>query len=340
MKHVFAISSHLTFYLCNHYIELENLDRNDCILFLTRFYRIPPHHEANFPNQIHTNYNLTGTKEGRVFAGANVFKTRRNIREFDRIVDEQLQGADFVWYAQICSNDIFSMMVTKKNCVGYYIIEDGLDSYRNFNPQTFSGYQYLIYKFALKPLWPRIFTLKNYFISTDSEKYRGCIAIRSDCFPLHQDKLRVIGNPFEKVELPIKPDAILSVDSWYLYTKDIEVVKAIYKDVAQLIKDKKYNTFYYKFHPNLYALINSEYREAYRAAIQEIFGANTMELEADICLENILNSYQCDFYTSFSSVAMYVPKNTNTCYSFQRIMRKHGIDVSIPEVSKNEFVFL
>lgn len=128
MKHVFRISSPLTFFLCKKIMDVKGIDYNDSILFLVRDYAIPQKYSSTFPNVIKTSYNVSPT-EGRVFAGLNVFKTHKNIKEFDALIDAEIKGEDFIWYAQICNDDFCSLMVSKKNCKGYYVIEDGLGSY-------------------------------------------------------------------------------------------------------------------------------------------------------------------------------------------------------------------
>ena len=216
MKHVFGASSHLVFYQCKKIVELDHLNPDDCIFFFTRNYVCPPKYNSLFKNQIHTQYNVD-ENNGRVFAGLNLRKTFSNVKSFDNLVDSYIKGEDFIWYSQICNNDFCSLMVTKKNCKGYYVLEDGLGSYRPYNPQTFTGIQYLLYKFVLKPLFPRCFEVKNHFITTEHPKFRGCIATTEYCFPLHQKYLRCIGLPFETTDLGYSPDAILSIDPLYLF---------------------------------------------------------------------------------------------------------------------------
>ena len=322
MKHIFGVSSHLTFYVAHRIIELNHLDRDVCLLFLTRNYSLPDNFNTQYPHQVHTGYNLANSKSGRVFAGANIFKTIQNIREFDALIDPFLQNDDFLYYTQVCSNDLTSLMATKKNCLGFYVIEDGLASYRDYNPQTFTGIRYVVYKTLLNPLFHRIFACKNHFIASESTKFKGCIATLPFCFPLHQDKLQVIGLPYETIDLGFTPDALLSIDPLYMHFPK-EDIKRIYTELGQFIKGKQYKTIAFKYHPNFFAVANTEIRQFFEKTIRDIFGGDLVELDKSVVLENVLKTYRCDFFTDNSSVALYGSQMGAKCYTYKSLMRKY-----------------
>lgn len=334
MKHVFYVTSHLTFNITNKIVELDDIKPQDCVLLLAREYHIPEKFNAQYPNQIATSYNIS-VNQGRVFAGVNIFKTQNNIRYFDKLVDEYIKGEDFVWYASVCSNDICSLMVTKSNCVGFYIVEDGLASYRDFNPQTFTGARYWMYRLLLKPFFNRIFAVKNHFISDDDPKFKGCIATNTRCFPLHQHRLRVIGLPFENVELDEIPNAILSVDPLFLVI-DEQATRKVYEQLAAYIQSKGYQTIAYKFHPRFNAQSNKELKEMYQSMLQQYFMVPMIELAPDVVIEGVLKNYKCDFYTSNSSIAIYGAAAGATCYSYIPLLKPFtdafSADSLIPQV--------
>ena len=118
MKHVFGVSSHLAFYLCHKLIQTDAIDADDCIFFTTRDYIYPKEYQSVYKNVIRTSYNISPT-DGRIFAGWKFWETQKNVRRFDSLVDSHLKGNPFIWYTQICFNDICSLMVTKPNCMGY-----------------------------------------------------------------------------------------------------------------------------------------------------------------------------------------------------------------------------
>ena len=328
MKHIFGVSSHLTFYIAHRIIELNHHDRDECLLFLTRNYSLPDNFNELYPHQVHTGYNLANSKSGRVFAGVNVFKTLRNIQEFDALIDPFLQGQEFIYYTQVCSND--SLMATKKNCRGFYVIEDGLASYRNFNPQTFTGVRYVAYRMILNPLFHRIYACKNHFIASESPKFLGCISTLPFCFPLHQDKLQVIGLPYETIDLGFAPDALLSIDPLYMHFSK-EDINQIYTELGRFIERKQYTTIAFKYHPNFFAAANAEVKLFFEKTIRDIFGENLIELDKSVVLENVLKTYCCDFYTDNSSVALYGSQMGAKCYTYKPVMRKYAPEEKFEE---------
>ncbi len=323
MKHVFYIGSHLLFYITHTLVKQDRLNYDDVILFLIRDYNIPTQYNNIYSNQLHTKYGFLNQKESRVFAGANIFKTRKNIAEFDEQLTSFLQGEKFIWYCPVCSCDSFSLMVTRPDCIGYYITEDGLASYRDINPYSFPGLKKWAYKLVLKPLFSRIYDYKDYFINTHSSKFKGCIATSQKCFPLHQEYLRVIGSPFvpQSLEKPI--DAILSIDSLYLFYDD-DTIQKIYHDLLEKISAKGYHRIAYKFHPNYNSTENKERKRWIACLLKEYLGENIEELSADIVLENVIMQYQCDFYTDVSSVCIYASEMHAHCYSYLPICYRYS----------------
>ncbi|MBQ9638079.1 MAG: hypothetical protein IJV22_00795 [Bacteroidales bacterium] len=313
MKHVFAVTSHLTFSIAKTIVAQRRIASDDCVLFLVRGYRLSSAAQQQFKHVIETNYNVDRDK-GRVFAGLNVLATRRNIRQFDDKVDIVVGTEDFVWYTPVCSNDICSLMVTKRNCCGYYVIEDGFASYRTCNPQTFTGLRYGVYLCLLRPLYPRIFAVKNHFITTNHPKFKGCIATSELCFPLHQQYLSVIGNPFERVEWDTYPDVVLSVDPLYQFVSD-EYMEQIYTALAQyMMQHHAYSRMLYKFHPRFDAEENRSRRLTYESIIKRLF-PTAKEMDRSVVLESLLASCGADFYSCNSSVALYAAPSGTTCYN-------------------------
>ena len=317
MKHIFFVSSNLTFFIADRIIQLDGLSREQCCLFMVRNYHLPAAYSAFYTHQLATDYNVD-PHTGRVFAGAKFWKTRRNIQAFDQLIDPFLQGEEFIWYSSVCSNDICSLMVSRKECAGYYVIEDGLASYRNFNPQTFTGFRYVLYRCLLKPLWPRIFCVKNHFITTDHPKFRGCIATCDKCFPLHQQYLRVIGSPFERKEEANLPDVVISVDP-LCKLLDHQQVEELYKRLSEIITKRGYTRLACKLHPRFDAPQNAAIKAEYVAILQRYF-LHMEVLPSEAILEQILCKPTQTFYCGLSSVALYASMAGVKCYSFMPLV--------------------
>ncbi len=319
MKHLFGIASHLTFNVARKIILADNIQPDDCYFLLLRNYEIPPEYNDIYHNRLATSYN-TDIKHGRIFAGLNIFKTAKNMREFDALIDGFIGEGMFMWYTSVCYNDICSMMVTNDKCAGYYVMEDGLVSYERSNPQAFVGWRYVIYKFLLVLLYPRIFTLKNNFITTCHPKFKGCIATSQLCFPLHQQYLKVIGSPFEPQEYAIYPDAVISVDPLFNSRVDNERVAQIFKSLAEFMAEKQYKLIAFKLHPRFNSINNKVYKEYYCRLLKELF-PNIHELPQDLVLENLLAWCKADFYSCDSSVALYVSQEGVRCYSMMPLLK-------------------
>ena len=319
MKHVFSITSHLTFNIMREIVAANAVAREDCILLLLRGYRVPENYSGDFPQQISTSYNID-VDHGRVFAGVHVLQTRRNIRQFDEQVDAVLHGDEFVFYTSVCSNDICSLMVTKPNCKGFYVTEDGLSSYRKSNPQTFTGIRYLVYKVVLRPLWPRIFQAKNHFVEDAHPKFKGCIGTSEDCFPLHKKCLQVVGFPFEKDDFGYNPDAVISVDPLYEFI-DIERVDRLYRELSEFMaKNGDYKRVMYKLHPRFNAAVNHGRRDEYVAVLKRYF-PQIEELPASVVLESLLYACKADLYCGNSALALYASQVGVRCYNLVSLLK-------------------
>lgn len=335
MKHVFGIASHLTFNVARKIIETDHIPTTQCCFVLLRNYTIPEEYQALFTNQLKGSFNLDA-QHGRIFEGWKIWKTRENMRRFDEQIRTLTSGDDFIWYTSICYNDICSMVVTNEKCQGYYVIEDGLVSYEE-NTQTFTGWRYLVYKFMLLPLYPRIFVLKNHMVTAEHPKFKGCIGTSELCFPFYKQHLRVIGSAFEPKAYKIKPDAVISVDPLFFKGVENHRVEELYRKAAVFVKAKHYGCVAFKFHPRFNTPNNKPYRDFYYGVLTREF-ENITELPQEVVLENLLAWCKADFYSFDSSVALYASKEGSICYSLMPLLKGtpayHSCEI-MTKISKN-----
>lgn len=328
MKHFFCVASNLAFAICDRLIQIDDLPIDDCVFMTTRNYRLPA--SAQECHVVETALN-TSVKSGRLFAGWRVWETKRNLRELDQLIFDHTGGEDFLFYTQICNNDLCSAFVTNPHCKGYYIIEDGSGSYRNEEIVTFQGWRALMYKWILKPLFPRIYTLKSKMVEVNHPKFRGCIATNEMCFPLHQDVVRVIGLPFHPEPLEHAPQALISMDPYYLWLTD-EQTEHVLRQLGAYISKKNYQRVVYKPHPYLFAPENQNRYVRYKQCLLQNIKADLEELGGQVSLENTLMAHKdCDFYTAYSSVAIYAKAMGVHCYTFAPLMRQY-CDLFVPVV--------
>ncbi|MBR1808653.1 MAG: hypothetical protein IJ776_04650 [Paludibacteraceae bacterium] len=318
MKHLFCIASHLTFNVAKKIIVSDNISPTDCYFLLLRGYRMPSEYEHVFPHQLATTYNID-SRHGRIFEGWKIWATLNNMRAFDRQIDKFTAHNDFIFYTSVCYNDICSMIVTNKLCKAYNIIEDGLVSYEKKNPETFTGWKRIVYKCFLLPCFPRIFALKNHFITTDHPKFHECIATSQLCFPMHQQHLRVIGFAFEEKEYDYRPDAVISVDPLFNSGVTLDKVEEAYTVLAGYLSTKNYQNIAVKFHPRFNAPANKAQKSAYLDILNRHIN-NLYELPQDVVLESLLAWCKADFYSCDSSVALYAQQTGVKCYSMMPLL--------------------
>ena len=324
MKHIFGIQSHLTFYVAHKIIQLNQFNPDDCLFISGRNYKIPDKYNSIYKHIYSLHYG--GGKIGRFFSGINIVKTQKNISQFDRIIDDFTGSDCYDCYISYCGDDVANLVVTKKNCVAYYLTEEGIGVYSDKNPKIFSGWRYLIYRVVLKPLFPRLYAIKENYQYTKYYKFKGFYAISSQAYPLFQSyPITIIGNPFETIDIGFSPDVLLSIDPFF-WNLSINTVDKIYYHLSKYIKGKNYHTITYKYHPmfGVYPDIKKEYEKI----IHQYFGNNIIQLDDTVVLENIMMTYKCDFYSNGSSVQIYGTIAGAKCYDFSSFIRSDIDDVS------------
>lgn len=304
--------------IADRIVSAFGIEQGCVVLLLLRDYRVPATFAKTYRNTISTSYNVD-IDRGRVFAGANLAKTKRNIAEFDSLVDAAIGAEQFVWYTPVCSNDICSLMVTKPNCVGYYVTEDGFASYRDYNPQTFTGLRWVVYRCVLKPFFHRLFAVKNHFIETAHPKFKGCIATSERCFPLHKHCLQVVGSPFKAVMPAFEVDAVVSVDPLYQFIS-LTQAEEYYRQLGAFVAEKKqYKHVKYKMHPRFNAANNAQHRREYLELVNRYL-PHAEPLDSDVVLEELLAATKADFYSCNSSVALYAAPMGCRCYNLNCLL--------------------
>lgn len=318
MKHIFGIQSHLTFYVAHKIIQLKQFNPDDCFFISGRNYKIPDKYASIYKN-IHISDYGKG-KESRVFSGFNIFKTHRKIKQFDNLIDGFTGKDNYDCYLSYCGDDLANLGVTKKNCIAYYLTEEGSAVYYD-NVKTFSGWRYWVFRLVLKPLYPRLFAIKEYLFYPDYYKFKGFYAISSQAYACFRDyPITVIGLPFETVDMGFTPEAVLSIDPFFRYL-DLESTEKLFYHLSIYIKQKNYKTILYKFHPMFGVL--PETKKAYEDALQRYFGNSIIQLDDTAVLENILMTYKCDFYSDSSSIQIYGFLAGAKCYDFSPFLNRN-----------------
>lgn len=316
MKHVFFVFSHLTFYMVHQIVKTEHISVNDCFLLIGRDYTFPENHQNDFQNF----FKIPSLQ--RCFAGINIIKTIKNVKAFDKIIDEHIDHQDFYAYIAGWTDDYSNLLVSKKNCKGYYIFEEGTGSYGHHNAKTFTGVKYWAYRLVLKNIFPRFYAIKESYHNVDYYKFKGFYASSSRAFPeFRKFPIKVIDIPFENVDLGFEPDAVLSIDPLYRFANN-EAVKDIYSHLFQYLEKKNYKLIAYKFHP--FFAVRPVIKKEFSDIIHDCCTSELIELGPNIVLENVLKTYKCDFYSSGSSVQIYGAIAGSKCYAFSSYLQKYN----------------
>lgn len=316
MKHLFYVHSHITFLVSKQYVFDQGINPDDCLFFCTRKYILPEKYKEVFKHTLQFPQDVFHSDEVHFFKNGNIINAYRKVRVIENIVNDFTHDAPFIFYTLNTGGHVHSIIATMCNCKGYYLIEEGASAYYPLPKsiaQLYTGWRNVLFKLILRPLMPKLFLLKDNIFSTSSEKFRGTIASSKMAFADFQGEHIVTFNPFETINLNVKPDVLISIDgSLCLY----DISK---KDIQQLYSTLKQKYIHdavvaYKFHPIF--LSHKSQMEEVRKVLNEVFGKSALELSRDIVLENILCTYHCDFYSDWSSVGIYGNNMGCKCYSY------------------------
>lgn len=327
MKHFFHIHSNITLLIAKQYIEDKGININDCIIFLTRGYTLPEDFSCMFKKVINYPKDVFKGKTDRVFQNLNIFKGRKNIKILENYINGFTNDGPFIFY--YCNTisklyDFVSVSVTMKNCMGYYLLEEGSIVYFLDDSRMqikMSGVKKLIFKCFLQTFLRRYELLRDNIYSINSPKYKGCIAISEQAFPSYPKEKFIVSNPFSKVQLPYPIDYVMSIDPLYMFF-DKEVVIKLYQQLSTIMERKKEYKLAYKFHPAFYK--HPTHYSEYKNIIQSIFGSNAIELDRNIILENVIISYKTTLFTDMSSVSVYAGLYGIKSYSYYKLI--YGIN--------------
>jgi len=344
MKHLFYVHSHITFLICKQYIIDNHINYQDCTFISLRSYCLPQSlikagvSTINYPQDVYEG------KTTRVFQGFHLKKSYCNLKKLEKVINQHINNQPFAFYIpNTQANDFVNVVVTMNNCSCYYLIEEGSASYTKISqlPKFQSGVSDIIYKWFLRPFLKRFYILRDNMYSTNYYKYVGTIASSSSAFPNYIGQHIIIQNPFEKEFLPFHPEIILSVDPLFFHF-DIDYVEIIYQKLSSVLSsfDKR---IVYKFHPEFYK--RPEILSQYTILLQKVFGTSIFELDQNIIIENILNTYHCNFYSDFSSIGIYGNILNCKCYSYANLAKGYSnlYDEKVsklPKILRDSYIFL
>jgi hypothetical protein len=304
MKHVFWVHSSITFLIAKKIITENTINDNECIFLVSRNYTT-----AELEKYMTVSDMLLFKEGTRIWKGKNIIKTIRNINYFNNIFCEIINER-FYFYTPHTLSDLPNIIISNKLCEKYFIIEEGSGSYCVEILSPFKGWKSYACK-LLKLFFPRLYTAKESFITTKHPKFGYCYGFGENVFPtVPKDKIIILPLPFEKIDLPVQPDAVIVID--HLQGLDSSLTNENYADVLTdlalfFVKQRKYNCIAYKFHPTHY-FSQQSFIKKMQNTFNDLgyeFDIKFMEIPQRIAIENIAYSYYPDFYGLFSSVLLY-----------------------------------
>lgn len=122
MKHVFWVSSHITFYMALAAIKHQGLDIPDVVFLADRKYR---NHYFRYAMNDFSEY------PGKLspFTLKTVFNLRKIIRRMDSRLEGICRNDSYIVYLPHLSHPVFQLLITNKHCRGFHFIEEGLANY-------------------------------------------------------------------------------------------------------------------------------------------------------------------------------------------------------------------
>ena len=322
MKHIFLIHSHITFFVVKQYIHDYHIAPCDCVLFCCRDYSLPQNYVGVFPSIVQYPKDVFSNKED-LSPFVNVITNFRGKKRLECAILSYCNNEPFYFYPFYTASHFVSLVVSMPQCQGYFIIEEGTSAYLSKQelyalcppPKKW-------YNSILRRIFPEFYSLKDEAFSENSPKYQGILSFSNKAFATMGGEHIVLSNPFEQSFLNYSPDIILSIDgSLSLYAIDLDIIQKVYSHIEQFIRQKDGigKVIAYKFHPMF--LAREGLQQKIREVIHMVFQKYTVkELDKTISIENLLNTYHCDFYTDFSSVSIYRDLLKCNCYSYAAYM--------------------
>lgn len=318
MKHLFYVHSHITFLVSKQYVFDKGINPDDCLFFCVREYKLPERYRSLFKNVLSYPIDVLPNGSLRILENYNIIDAYRNIKLLEEKINDYFNKDTFIYYVPNAQSDCSSAIITMSQCKRFMIIEEGCMSYasKDVVPCVFIGVKLYLYYF-IRIFFYRILAVKNWRLPYNHKKFYGTIAMSSGAFYDTSGEKMIVSNPFDREELSIVPDAILSIDASLpiFFTK--ETVVDLYIRLLKFFKSKGYTKVAYKFHPNFYF---QHITEEYREIIHNTFGELVYELPSETVIENILNTYDVAFYSDYSSIALYASFLGRKSWSYARFL--------------------
>lgn len=307
IKHVFVVHSHITWLVTQLVILNKKLSRDEIVIVTGRNYKIDKlgYIQIKYPSF----NNISPYK----YIGLNLNNKDHilEVKRWNNKIAKLIKG-DFLAYVPHLWHVTAKLLVSHKNCIGYFYIEEGMASYddrlakiKKINTKEFLSSWF---KFRNKN-FTTLFLTTNFF-NFHHGKYKGAFCFSDDCFKNSKSKTIFDIASLASIYTPPKPlncDCIvvfdtISISKFITTEESLSIVENV---IFPSLKQKRFNTVAIKLHPDHYTARGLNEADA----ILKLFVSNnditTVVLPETFILETYLIHYKIPIYCYVSSLSIY-----------------------------------
>jgi predicted RNA-binding protein associated with RNAse of E/G family len=258
------------------------------------------------------------------------------INEMEKVIHTLTNGAPFVFYIPGTHLRHINVIASMENCIAYRLVEDGLDAYTPFGQLKELFDSHRASHTLSKNTTDRLFYLSTKCINTSHPKFDRAFGLFEGSFAA-TSKTTLLGNIFAKTEMPeyAGADAILVICNHasnfgrpHFYY--IESLRWLFEN--EFIP-KGYKTILFKFRrDDLSAILEDACTTLFDIYPQLKF----VEIDSNICLEDVIRSTEVAVYSNLSSSGLYAAKMGRQSYALCNVFLQLDPGMYEAFVSKNK----
>jgi len=312
MKHLFYIHSHLSKLVSELVIEYEGINKMDIVFLLFRNMDIKDcgYKVIKFPygdESIYFKYHK------------NIFKSYRKLYNYSNFIDELTSNEPFFLYTPHVMKKVVQIIINKKKCLGYSILEEGSASY--LAEEKLNQY-YPERKVNLRGRIGYLGKIKNSkFVDSNYNKVYG---LNKFSFPGYKRKINLSDNFLSYNDgcdyNMYEGSSIIVLDGTSIYD-DVSQGINVYSiyTILEHIKFNKISLIFYKHHPSQYGTIEEKLYDKIFYKYRDKLIIN--KIKPFTSIESImLNTKNLKIYISTSSIGIYGLVLGHKVYSTAKIL--------------------
>lgn len=318
LKHIFYIHSQICFIISKHIIELNKINIKDVIFISNR----------GFSFQKNNSFKTIAAEQitnGPVVLQWNILKSAIECIRFDKKINNITKNKSYYTYIPQTTIGFVELLITHKNCAGFYYVEEGHSSYESLSNINSMHYNTKTIPIIIKRLgWLNRIKNNNFF---EIEKCKALYCTSKIAFPGARKKI-VLDEIFKKqkniFETNTEKKFYCAFDAISVYNNDLQSAHIIAFLIAikKYIKNNNITKIIIKYHPE--QLINNEYTLFEKIINKELNGIIEIDSFPPNCsLElQLMEENNADILILSSSIGMYAQRMGHTVYTFFNIFKE------------------